>query len=109
MLRMIRWYAKVRGRRASVDKRHSRPFPLSRALTAVDGVPKTPSYIRTGMPILRLREMCTELHGTELWNRTTCLAPAMTVAIYFGELTFAIGVAIGLLAISTLTSSITAV
>ena len=61
------------------------------------------------MPILRLREMCTELHGTELWNRTTCLAPAMTVAIYFGELTFAIGVAIGLLAISTLTSSITAV
>jgi sterol desaturase/sphingolipid hydroxylase (fatty acid hydroxylase superfamily) len=61
------------------------------------------------MPILRLREMCTELRGRKLWNQTTCLVPSMTVAIYFGELTLAIAIAIALLAISTLTSSITAV
>src|ERR1700682_1843270 len=61
------------------------------------------------MPIPRLNEMCTELYGKRLWNLTTCLVPTMTVAIYFGELIFAIAVAIALLVTSTLKSSITAI
>jgi sterol desaturase/sphingolipid hydroxylase (fatty acid hydroxylase superfamily) len=62
------------------------------------------------MPILPLRARGTELHGRQLLNQTMCLAaPAMTVAIYFGELTFALGVAIALLAITTLKSSTTAI
>jgi sterol desaturase/sphingolipid hydroxylase (fatty acid hydroxylase superfamily) len=61
------------------------------------------------MPIPRLNEMCTELYGKRLWNLTTCLVPTMTVAIYFGELIFAIAVAIALLVTSTLKSSVTAI
>jgi len=60
------------------------------------------------MPTPRLREMCNELRGSTLWNQTTRLVPTMTVAIYFGELTFAIAAAIVLFAISALTSSVTA-
>jgi sterol desaturase/sphingolipid hydroxylase (fatty acid hydroxylase superfamily) len=51
--------------------------------------------------------MCTELNGRRLWNQTACLVPTITVAIYFGELTFAASLAIALLAISTSKSSIT--
>jgi sterol desaturase/sphingolipid hydroxylase (fatty acid hydroxylase superfamily) len=51
--------------------------------------------------------MCTELLGRRLWNRTARLAPSMTVAIYFGELIFAIALAIVLLATSPLKPSIT--
>ena len=51
--------------------------------------------------------MCTELNGRRLWNQTACLVPTITVAIYFGELTFATSLAIALLAISTSKSSIT--
>jgi surface polysaccharide O-acyltransferase-like enzyme len=50
--------------------------------------------------------MGTELHGKRLWNLTTCL---MTVAIYFGEIVFAVSVAIALLVTSTLEPSITAI
>jgi sterol desaturase/sphingolipid hydroxylase (fatty acid hydroxylase superfamily) len=49
--------------------------------------------------------MCTELHARRLWNQTTGLVPAVTVAIYFGELIFATAVAIVLLATSTFKSS----
>ena len=45
--------------------------------------------------------MCTELHVRRVWNQTTGLVPTMTVAIYFGELLFATGVAIVSLATST--------
>jgi sterol desaturase/sphingolipid hydroxylase (fatty acid hydroxylase superfamily) len=51
------------------------------------------------MPIPRSAEMCAGLHGKRLWNRTACLVPTVTVAIYFGELIFAL--AIALLAAST--------
>src|ERR1700730_16046756 len=61
------------------------------------------------MPIPRLNEICTELRGRRLWNLATCLVPTITVAIYFGELIFAIAVAIALLVASTLKSSITAI
>jgi sterol desaturase/sphingolipid hydroxylase (fatty acid hydroxylase superfamily) len=50
--------------------------------------------------------MCTELLGRRLWNRTASLVPSMTVAIYFGELIFAIALAIVLLATSTFKPSI---
>src|ERR1700730_1884848 len=50
--------------------------------------------------------MCTELHGRRLWSQTMCLAPTMTVAIYFGELVFANALAIVLLTISTSKSSV---
>ncbi len=51
--------------------------------------------------------MCTELLGRRFWNRTACLVPSMTVAIYFGELFFAIALAIVLLATSSFKPSIT--
>src|ERR1700674_1115480 len=50
--------------------------------------------------------MCTELHGRKFWNHAGCLVPTMTLAIYFGELVFAIALAIVLLAASTLEFSI---
>ena len=50
--------------------------------------------------------MCAGLHGKRLWNQTACLAPTVTVAIYFGELIFALALAIALLAASTLKFSI---
>jgi sterol desaturase/sphingolipid hydroxylase (fatty acid hydroxylase superfamily) len=53
--------------------------------------------------------MCTGLHGRKFCNQTTRLVPAMTVAIYFGELTFAIAAAIVVLATSALKSPATAV
>jgi sterol desaturase/sphingolipid hydroxylase (fatty acid hydroxylase superfamily) len=53
--------------------------------------------------------MCTELHGKRLRNLTTCLVPAMTVAIYFGELVFTIAVAILLLVTSSLEPAMTAI
>jgi sterol desaturase/sphingolipid hydroxylase (fatty acid hydroxylase superfamily) len=47
--------------------------------------------------------MCAGLHGKRLWNQTACLVPTITVAIYFGELIFALALAIALLlAASTL-------
>jgi sterol desaturase/sphingolipid hydroxylase (fatty acid hydroxylase superfamily) len=54
-----------------------------------------------------LIEMCAGLVGRRLWNQATSLAPTMTVAIYFGELIFAIAVAIVLLATSTFKLSLT--
>jgi hypothetical protein len=51
--------------------------------------------------------MCTELLGRRFWNRTACLVPSMTVAIYFGELIFAIALAIVLLANSSFKPSVT--
>jgi hypothetical protein len=103
----------LRGRHASGNprptKRHSPSVPLNQALATVGGAAKTPSYIRTGMPILQLREICTKLHGRKLRDQTTCLVPTMTVAVYFGELTLAMAVAIALLAISTPQSTTTAV
>src|ERR1700676_1722986 len=53
--------------------------------------------------------MCTELYGKKLWNQTTRLVPTMTVAIYFGELGFAVAAAIALLAISALASPFDAI
>src|SRR6202049_5092045 len=53
--------------------------------------------------------MCTGLHGRSLWNQTTCLAPTMTVTVYFGELIFATATAIVLLAISAFMPSIVAI
>jgi sterol desaturase/sphingolipid hydroxylase (fatty acid hydroxylase superfamily) len=46
--------------------------------------------------------MCTGLHGRRLWKLTTVPVPAMTAAIYFGELIFATAAAIALLVTSTL-------
>jgi sterol desaturase/sphingolipid hydroxylase (fatty acid hydroxylase superfamily) len=51
-------------------------------------------------------EMCAGIRGTRLWNQTTCLVPTKTVAIYFGELIFAISAAIVLLATSAFRPSI---
>jgi sterol desaturase/sphingolipid hydroxylase (fatty acid hydroxylase superfamily) len=68
---------------------------------------KIRAKIRAGTPIPRSNRMCTELLGRRLWNRTARLAPSMTVAIYFGELIFAIALAIVLLATSTFKPSIT--
>jgi sterol desaturase/sphingolipid hydroxylase (fatty acid hydroxylase superfamily) len=61
------------------------------------------------MPIPRSSEMRTELHGRRFWNQTTGLVPTMTVTVYFGELIFAIAVAIALLAASAFKPSITAI
>src|SRR5258708_16386295 len=57
----------------------------------------------------RLTTICTELHGRRLWNQAAWLLPTVTVAIYFGELVFAIAVAIVLLATSAFKPSITIV
>src|SRR5258708_16549826 len=53
--------------------------------------------------------MCNEVHGRGGWNEVGWLLATVTVAIYFGELVFAIAVAIVLLATSALKPSITIV
>jgi hypothetical protein len=112
-VRTIRGHAKVRSRHGSGH----RPPTKERArcdfieLTAHPQrmiCQKPLATIGTAMPIPRLNEMCAELHGRRLWNLTTCPVPTMTVAIYFGEFFFAIAVAVALLVISTLKSSIAA-
>jgi len=61
------------------------------------------------MPISRSSAMCAKLHERRLWNQTTHLASAMTAAICFGELAFAIALAVILLATSKLDSSMTGI
>jgi sterol desaturase/sphingolipid hydroxylase (fatty acid hydroxylase superfamily) len=114
MLRMPDWYAKVRSRHASdklwPTKRHtSNDFIEATAHHGAWPAPKLRAIFGAGTPISRSREMCTELRGWKFWNQTTRLVPTMTVAIYLGELTFAIAAAIALLAISAVTSSINAI
>jgi sterol desaturase/sphingolipid hydroxylase (fatty acid hydroxylase superfamily) len=46
--------------------------------------------------------MCARLNRSEFWNYRWRLVPPTTVAIYFGEIVFAIGLAIVLLAVSNL-------
>jgi sterol desaturase/sphingolipid hydroxylase (fatty acid hydroxylase superfamily) len=75
------------------------------ASIALDGLPTDLARHR-GRKIPRSSEMCTELHGRRLWNQTICLVPAITVAIYFGELVFATTLAVVSLAISASRSSI---
>jgi sterol desaturase/sphingolipid hydroxylase (fatty acid hydroxylase superfamily) len=53
--------------------------------------------------------MCADLHVRRLWNQTAFWLPTMTVAIYLGELVFAIALAIMLLAVSTSQLSVTVV
>src|SRR5258708_17868684 len=53
--------------------------------------------------------MCNEVHGRGGWNEVGWLLATVTVAIYFGELVFAIAVAIVLLATSAFKPSITIV
>jgi sterol desaturase/sphingolipid hydroxylase (fatty acid hydroxylase superfamily) len=50
--------------------------------------------------------MCAELHGWRFRNQAAGLVPTITVAIYFGELVFAIALAVTLLVASTLPFSI---
>src|ERR1700694_5294348 len=107
---MIRWRAKMQivkfltacGRKKDVPAAIS----LNQLLTRVDGQPKNLSYNEDGISIPRLSEMCAGLRARRLWNQTRCLALTMTVAVYFGELMFAVALAIVLLATSTFRPSI---
>jgi sterol desaturase/sphingolipid hydroxylase (fatty acid hydroxylase superfamily) len=114
MVPMLGRYAKVRSRHAS-DK----PWP-TKEHTACDFIEETAHRDgwpgpTSGQPLGRecqfrgSREMCTELFGRTLWNQTMRLVPGMTVAIYFGELAFALAGAIALLAISAVASPIGAI
>jgi sterol desaturase/sphingolipid hydroxylase (fatty acid hydroxylase superfamily) len=81
---------------------------LNQPLGKVSGLPNNLSdnSIRAAVPVPRSSEMRTELYGRKFWYQATRLVPAMTAAIYFGELFFATAVAIVLLVISTSRPSI---
>jgi sterol desaturase/sphingolipid hydroxylase (fatty acid hydroxylase superfamily) len=78
-------------------------------LTNVAGLQGNLSYTERGNSNSRSSTMCAKLNDRRLWNQTTHLASAMTAAIWFGELVFAIALAVILLATSKLDSSTTGV
>jgi sterol desaturase/sphingolipid hydroxylase (fatty acid hydroxylase superfamily) len=78
---------------------HDAPISLNRPLTSVEDLPEILSRNRDS------RTNCKEALEPDIVSG----AAARTVAIYFGELVFAVAVAIALLAASSLRSSIAAI